>query len=113
MIENGRQIDTSFQKIVYCSPYFNPSVPSGANRRFHEICKRLSADFGENFTIIVARGMTPERWGKENVVEVDYKFNHLSKFLATKQIAEILDRLPPSIVIMESIPIPFRALKRH
>jgi glycosyltransferase involved in cell wall biosynthesis len=30
-----------------------------------------------------------------------------------REIATILDALPPSIVIIESIPIPYRALKRH
>lgn len=99
--------------IVYISPYYDPKVPSGANRRFNEICSRLLADFGDNFTLVVAKGKVPEWWSGKNLVEVDYQFNHKSKFSAAKEIATLLDSLPPSIVIMESIPIPFRALKRH
>lgn len=101
------------ERIVYVSPYYDPNVPSGANRRFDEICKRFLAQFGDNFTLMVTRGKTPTWWSGKNLIEIDYHFNHQSKFSAVRQIARTLDLLPPSIVIMESIPIPFRALKRH
>ena len=100
-------------RIIYVSPYYDPKVPSGANRRFDEVCKRFLADYGENFTLMVSHGKVPEWWNGKNLVEIDYKFNHLSKFKAEKQIARELDKRPPSIVIMESIPIPFKALARH
>ncbi len=100
-------------RIVYISPYYDPKVPSGANRRFDEICKRFLADFGDNFTLMVTKGKVPEWWNGKNLVEIDYHFSHLSKFSAQREIARALDMLPPSIVIMESIPIPFRSLKRH
>jgi len=100
-------------RIVYVSPYYDPKVPSGANRRFDEICKRFLADLGDNFTLMVTRGKVPEWWNGKNLVEINYHFNHLSKFSAEREIARALDSLPPSIVIMESIPIPVRALKRH
>ena len=100
-------------RIIYVSPYYDPKVPSGANRRFDEVCKRFLADYGESFTLMVSRGKVPEWWNGKNLVEIDYEFNHLSKFKAEKQIASELDKRPPSIVIMESIPIPFKALARH
>jgi glycosyltransferase involved in cell wall biosynthesis len=100
-------------KIVYCSPYYDPAVPSGANRRFDEVCRRLERDFGDDFTLIVAKGKQPTWWQGKNLVEVDYRFNHRSKFGALREIEKVLDDLPPSVVIMESVPIPFRALKRH
>lgn len=100
------------EKIVYVNPYYNPAVPSGANRRVNEIIPRFVRDFGDNFTLIVTKGMAPEGYtGK--LVEVDYHFNHQSKFSAARQIATALDGMPPSTVVCESIPIPFRALKRH
>lgn len=99
--------------IVYISPYYDPKVPSGANRRFDEICRRLLSDFKNNFTLIVAKGKVPDWWNGSNLIEVDYDFNHRSKFTAVREIASILDKMPPSIVIMESIPIPFRSLRRH
>ncbi|HEY0964178.1 MAG TPA: glycosyltransferase family 1 protein [Candidatus Paceibacterota bacterium] len=99
--------------IVYISPYYKPGFTSGANRRFDEICKRLLRDRGSEFTLIVAKGCTPHWWTEGNLKEVDYEFNHQSKFVAAKQISDILDSLPPSIAIVESIPIPFRALRRH
>ena len=101
------------KKIVYISPYYDPKVPSGANRRFDEICKRLLSDFGDNFTLMVSKGKVPGWWNGGNLIEINYEFNHLSKFKAEKEITNALNKLPPSIVIMESIPIPFRALKRH
>jgi|GEM_PF-1056172 len=99
--------------IVYVSPYYMPGFTSGANRRFDEICKRLVRDRGSDFTLIVAKGCVPQWWNGENIHEVDYKFDHPSKFVATRQISNILDSLPHSIAIVESIPIPFKALKRH
>jgi glycosyltransferase involved in cell wall biosynthesis len=97
---------------VYITPYYEPNVHSGANRRFNELYSRFYRDYPSDFTLIVARGKIPPGYtGK--VIEVDYHFNHPSKFKATKQIAKALDSLPPSIVICESIPIPFKALKRH
>ncbi|MBP6924271.1 MAG: glycosyltransferase [Candidatus Pacebacteria bacterium] len=97
---------------VYITPYYEPNVHSGANRRFVELYSRFYRDYPNDFTLIVAHGKIPPGYtGK--VIEVDYEFNHLSKFKATQQIAKALDSLPPSIVICESIPIPFKALKRH
>ena len=100
-------------RIIYVNPYYNPAIPSGANRRVNELIPRFVRDYGDNFTLIVTKGMAPAGWGGKNLIEVDYEFNHKSKFTAVKQIAAALDNLPPSIVIIESIPIPFRALKRH
>lgn len=100
--------------IVYISPYYNPSVASGANRRFDEICKRFAEEFGKSFTLVVSRGNTPKWWnGKGNLVEVSPSSNHLTKFRTAYDIGRVLDKLPPSIVVIESIPIPFRALRRH
>jgi len=99
--------------LAYVSPYYDPAVPSGANRRFDEICRRLLRDYGDNFTLVVSRGAIPEWWDGKNLVAVDYRFNHASKVSATREIARALDRLPPSLVIMESLPLPLRALKRH
>ncbi len=98
--------------MVYVSPYYDPKVHSGANRRFDELVTRFERDFGGNFTLIVARGKAPAGY-RGNLVEVDYHFSHASKFAAAREIARALDALPPSIVICESIPIPFRALRRH
>lgn len=100
-------------RIVYVNPYFNPTVPSGANRRVNELIPRFVRDYGDKFTLIVTKGMAPANWSGKNLIEVDYAFNHKSKFAAVKQISTALDNMPPSIVIVESIPIPFRALKRH
>lgn len=99
--------------VVYVSPYYDPGVASGANRRFDEICKRYLRDYGDDFTLVVAKGKTPSWWNGKNLVEVDYRFNHLSKFTVARQIGQLLDKLPPSLVIIESVPIPYRALKRH
>jgi len=99
--------------VVYVSPYYDPKIASGANRRFDEICKRYLRDYGDGFTLIVAKGKVPSWWNGKNLKEVDYHFNHSSKFTVTHQVAKVLDTLPPSIVIIESIPIPYRALKRH
>ena len=99
--------------IIYISPYYKPDYTSGANRRLNEICRRFSSDRGEDFTLIVAKGCIPDWWDGKNIIEVDYEFNHKSKFTATRQISKILDAHPPSIVIIESIPIPFKALSRH
>ncbi|HVV15541.1 MAG TPA: glycosyltransferase family 1 protein [Candidatus Paceibacterota bacterium] len=99
--------------LIYVSPYYDPKVPSGANRRFDEICRRYSRDYGDRFTLIVAKGKVPLWWNGKNLVEVDYKFDHPSKFTAARQIAKVLDALPPSIVVIESVPVPYRALRRH
>lgn len=99
--------------VIYVSPYYDPKVPSGANRRFDEICKRFLRDYSDAFTLIVAKGKKPNWWNGRNLVEVDYAFNHPSKFTAARQIAQELDAHPPSIVVIESVPVPYRALKRH
>lgn len=97
---------------VYITPYYEPGVHSGANRRFEELIMRFERDLKNNFTLIVTKGKIPPGYtGK--VIEVDYDFNHFSKFKALRQIERALNTLPPSIVICESIPIPFRSLKRH
>jgi len=101
------------ERVVYVSPYYDPKLHSGSNNRFNEICSRLSKDFGDRFTLIVAKGKVPEWWDGKNLIEVDYRFTHLSKFTAARQIGQALDRLPPSTVIVESIPIPLHALARH
>lgn len=97
---------------VYITPYYEPNVRSGANRRLEELVRRFERDFPNDFTLITTRGKIPPEY-KGTVIEIDYEYNHLSKFKATRQIGKVLDSLPPSIVICESIPIPFRALKRH
>ena len=107
-MENNDQLP-----IVYVSPYYQAGLASGANRRFDEICKRFLSELGDKFTLIVSKGNVPNWWNGSNLIEVDYEFNHRSKFKAAKQIANALDKLPPSIVVFESIPIPFRALRRH
>lgn len=101
-------------RIIYISPYYKPSVASGANRRFDEIGQRFMQDLGNNFVLVVSRGARPE-WAStmKNIFEVNYGFNHWTKFRALREIARILDSQPPSVVILESIPIPFQALKRH
>ncbi len=111
-MERGKNLT---KKVVYVSPYYDPAVPSGANRRFDEITRRFSRDLGQDFTLIVAKEKAPTWWNTRsgNLVEVNYHFNHVSKFAAAREISAALDRLPPSIVIIESIPIPYRALKRH
>lgn len=99
--------------IVYISPYYKPGFTSGANRRFDEICERLVRDRRSDFTLVVAKGCIPHWWNRGNIFEVDYNFNHKSKFVAVSQISRILNSLPPSVAIVESIPIPFKALRRH
>lgn len=101
------------KRIIYVSPYYDPNVASGANRRFNEICERFLREFGDNFTLIVARGRAPKWWNGKNLIEVDYEFNHISKFRAMSEIGKALDALPPSMVVIESVPIPYRSLKRH
>ena len=100
--------------IVYISPYYKPDDSSGGNRRFNRICKLFMEECGKDFTLVVTKGMTPPWWdGKGKLVEINYEFNHQSKFRAAKQISKYLDSIPPSIVVLESVPIPFKALKRH
>jgi len=105
------------KRVVYVSPYYDPAVISGANRRFDELTRRFARDLGANFTLVVAKGKTPPWWAQKNngakLVEVRYGFNHLSKFSAARAIGNVLDALPPSVVVIESVPVPYRALKRH
>ncbi len=98
--------------VIYVSPYYDPKVYSGGNRRFGELVSRFKRDLGGKFTLVVTKGKAPENWDGK-LVEIAYEFNHVSKFSAAKEIAEFLDSQPPSIVILESVPIPFAALKRH
>ncbi|MBP6942663.1 MAG: glycosyltransferase family 4 protein [Candidatus Buchananbacteria bacterium] len=100
--------------LVYCSPYYKKSVHSGANRRFEELIRRFQEEFPERFILIVAKGEKPD-WYHGRVFEVDYTFNHVSKFRTWYQIEKILSHLPPALVINEFIPIPFLTLKlkRH
>lgn len=106
-------MDAKLGPIVYVSPYYDPGVPSGANRRFNEICRRLLTEFGDDFYLVVARGKKPAWWNGKNLIEVDYRFTHMSKFGAMREIGRFLDSMPPSTVIIESVPIPFRSLRRH
>ncbi len=105
------------RRVVYVSPYFDPTVISGANRRFDELTRRFARDLCENFTLIVAKDKAPAWWKGHNngarLVEVNYAFNHKSKFSAAREIGRVLEELPPSIVIIESVPIPYAALERH
>jgi glycosyltransferase involved in cell wall biosynthesis len=105
------------KRVVYVSPYYDPAVISGANRRFDEMTRRFARDLGADFTLIVAKGKAPAWWTCESngaqLVEVNYKFNHASKFTAAREIARTLNAMSPSIVIIESVPIPYAALKRH
>lgn len=98
--------------IVYISPYYEPEVHSGANRRFDELIRRFARDYGTHFTLIVTEGKAPS-WYTGNLIEVHYNFNHASKIRAVREIGEALEKLPPSIVICESVPIPLHALRRH
>lgn len=111
--EEGAETKGARLPVVYVNPYYNPAVPSGANRRMNEIIPRLAKDYGDDFTLIVTKGMAHPDWKFRNIIEVNYEFNHRTKFRAAREIGAALDRLPPSIAIVESIPIPFRALKRH
>lgn len=91
-----------------------PDDSSGGNRRFNAICKRFNKDYGKDFTLIITKGQKPRWWSEESrLIEIDYGFNHWTKFKAMRQIAAHLDALPPSIVVLESVPIPYKALKRH
>ena len=103
---------TDQMPIVYISPYYDPDVYSGGNRRFNELVVRFKRDFGDNFTLVVTKGKAPHGWDGK-LVEVNYEFNHVSKFATANEIAKFLDTQPPSIVILESVPIPFQSLKRH
>ena len=98
--------------VVYISPYYDPEVHSGGNRRFGELVERFKRDLGDDFTLIVTKGKAPKGWDGK-LIEVTYEFNHMSKFATASEIGKILDTLPPSIVVLESVPIPFAALKRH
>lgn len=98
--------------IVYISPYYDPEVHSGGNRRFNELVWRFKRDLGEDFTLVVTKGKAPKGWDGK-LIEVTYEFNHTSKFATANEIGKLLSTLPPSIVVLESVPIPFDALKRH
>ena len=82
------------KRVVYVSPYYDPAVISGANRRFDELTRRFARDLGANFTLVVAKGKTPPWWAQKNngakLVEVRYGFNHLSKFSAARAIGNVL-----------------------
>ncbi|MES2995161.1 MAG: glycosyltransferase [Patescibacteria group bacterium] len=104
--------DAGRKRFVYITPYYDPKVHSGANRRCNELIERFVRDYPDTFTLIVTKGKAPDGYAG-NLVEVDYHFNHLSKFAAAREISRALDALPPSIVICESVPIPFKALSRH
>lgn len=101
--------------LIYVSPYYDPNVASGANRRFDELCRRFRAEYGDAFTLVVAQGRIPHWWspGPGRLVEVPYTGSHGSKFTAARTIGRVLDAAPRSIVVIESVPIPFRALRRH
>jgi glycosyltransferase involved in cell wall biosynthesis len=100
--------------IVYISPYYKTDDSSGGNRRFNQICKRFNQELGPSFTLVITKGQKPTWWNpKSNLVEIEYGFNHFTKLSAMKQIGTYLDSIPPSIVVLESIPIPFTSLKRH
>jgi len=100
--------------IIYISPYYRTDDSSGGNRRFNQICKRFNQELGSDFTLVVTKGQKPLWWDNTSaLIEIDYEFNHLSKVKAMKQIAKYLDSMPPSIVVLESVPIPFASLKRH
>jgi glycosyltransferase involved in cell wall biosynthesis len=98
--------------IIYVSPYYDPKVYSGGNRRMGELISRFQREYGEKFTLVVTKGKAPEGWGGK-LVEVNYDFNHVSKFSAANEIGQFLESQPLSIVILESVPIPFSALKKH
>jgi glycosyltransferase involved in cell wall biosynthesis len=101
-------------KIIYCSPYFDPQVPSGANRRFVELIARFDKEFGSDFELIVAKGKRPAGLTKTIVYEIEYKPKSiLSKLRARGQIAAILKKIQPAIFVNECVPAPFSALKKH
>jgi glycosyltransferase involved in cell wall biosynthesis len=101
-------------KIIYCSAYFDPAVPSGANRRFVELISRFDREFGSNFELIVAKGKRPQGLTGTILHEIAYKPKSLiSKWQARDQIAAILKQSPPAIFVNEFIPAPFSALEQH
>jgi glycosyltransferase involved in cell wall biosynthesis len=100
--------------IIYCSPYYNPAEPSGANRRFNELCTRFDGEFGNRFELIVAKDKRPSGLAGAVVHEIDYKPKSLlSRLKAQRQIAGILNDRPPSLFINEFLPVPFRSVGRH
>lgn len=109
---HGNMTETQ-KRVIYVNPYYDPNIASGGNRRMDELVRRFSRDLGENFTLIVSKGKIHPDWDIKNIIEVDYCFNHLSKLSTMRSIGQILDKQPPSIVIIESVPIPFSSLKRH
>jgi glycosyltransferase involved in cell wall biosynthesis len=104
----------SSRNIIYCSPYFDASIPSGANRRALELLRRFDREFGGGFELIVARGKKPPELSKASVHEIDYEPQSiLSKLKARGQIAKILDSHASAIFVNEFLPIPFESVRRH
>ena len=102
------------KQIIYCSPHFDPDVPSGANRRFLELCKRFDSEFGPRFELIVAKGNRPAGLSGAIVHEIDYVPNSMpSKLKARMHIGRILDSHPPAIFVSEFVPVPFRSARKH
>ena len=102
------------KNIIYCSPYFDPAIPAGANRRFVELCRRFDSEFGPAFELIVAKGKRPAGLSRTVVHEIEYAPNGvLSRLRARRQISTILGSHPPAIFVNEFVPIPFRSLKKH
>jgi glycosyltransferase involved in cell wall biosynthesis len=99
--------------IVFLAPYYDPTLATGANRRIDEICRKAWNDFGDHFSLIVAKDKRPPWMTSGNVFEVDYKRTVVGRFLATRRISRLLDRLAPSIVVSDWIPVPFRSFRRH
>ncbi len=101
-------------RLIYCSPYFDPAVPSGANRRFLELVERFDRQFGSDFELIIAEGKKPAGIKNAVVSEIKYRPKSiLSKISAWRQIARVLDSREPSIFINEFLPVPFRSASRH
>lgn len=77
-----------------------------------ELLDRFGRDQPEQCTLVVAKGMAPTGW-KGRLHEVTYSGSHFGKFATAREIGAFLETQPRSIVILESVPIPFRALRRH
>jgi glycosyltransferase involved in cell wall biosynthesis len=102
------------RNIIYCAPYYDPAIPSGANRRVVELCKRFDGEFGEAFELIVAKGKRPAGLPRAIVHEIDYApKSMLSRLRARKQIGKILGSHSPATFVNEFLPIPFRSLRKH
>src|SRR3982074_854990 len=102
------------RNIIYCAPYYDPAIPSGANRRVVELCKRFDSQFGEAFELIVAKGKRPAGLPRAIVHEIDYApKSMLSRLRARRQIEKILGSHSPATFVNEFLPIPFRSLRKH